>query len=374
MASNKGGDDTIVEIAPKTQKRNFGFFNKVRFPGLSFRMGGKGKIAIILGVVFLICYTNFLVYVGPNEFGIKEVKIGLNRGVQNKVYTTGLHLVLPYFWRMHRLPRDLQVLELTNYKKSASKYARLVRAAHIQTSDGFFVDVDVSIIYRIEDPYKVFTTIGPGSLYVDNGIIPKAEPALKDTLGNLTTEQFFNSRLRVEKSDLTKNKLNAELASKGLKVDEVLVRYFKYSAEIQKNIEEKKLKDQLVFKNMAEARAAIEKAKLSKIEQEGKVAVLVELEKGEAYVTRKRAEKDLYFRKKTAEADLLVKLAEAEKVRLKNEALEGKGAERMVGLKMAEVYGGLNLIVLPSDGVGGVNPLDLGKSLELFDVRKGAKQ
>ena len=56
--------------------------------------------------------------------------------------------------------------------------------------------------------------------------------------------------------------LNAELRQKGLKVENILVRYFRYSKEIQKNIEEKKLKDQLVFKNQAEARAAIEEAKL----------------------------------------------------------------------------------------------------------------
>ena len=115
----------------------------------------------------------------------------------------------------------------------------------------------------------------------------------------------------------------------------------------RKNIEEKKLKDQLVFKNQAEARAAIEGAKLTKIEQEGKVRVSVELEKGKAYVTRKQAEKDLYYRKKMAEADLLVKLAEAEQIRLKNEALQGKGAERMVGLKMAEVYKGIDVVILP---------------------------
>ena len=97
----------------------------------------------------------------------------------------------------------------------------------------------------------------------------------------------------------------------------------------------------------------------------------VELEKGQAYVTKKRAEKDLYFRKKTAEANLLVKLAEAEKVRLKNEALRGKGAERMVGLKMADVYKGLDVIILPSDGPTAVNPLNLDSTLELFDVREG---
>ena len=87
--------------------------------------------------------------------------------------------------------------------------------------------------------------------------------------------------------------------------------------------------------------------------------------------TRKIAEKDLYVRKKKAEADLLVKLAEAERVRLRNEALKGIGSERMVGLKMADAYQGLDVIILPSDGPDGVNPLNLDKALKLFDVRKG---
>ena len=95
------------------------------------------------------------------------------------------------------------------------------------------------------------------------------------------------------------------------------------------------------------------------------------IEKGKAYVTRKIAEKDFYVRKKKAEADLLVKLAEAERVRLKNDALKGIGSERMVGLKMADAYKGLDVIILPSDGPDGVNPLNLDNTLQLFDVRKG---
>lgn len=350
-------------VPPEPKKNKF---------DIKFEVSWKIKTLIFLFGIAAVAYSSLLEYVEPNEFGIKVVKIGFNRGVQKKAYKTGLHLVLPFgMQQMHKLPRDLQVLELTNTPKSASEYARRQSAAHIQTSDGFFVDVDVSIIYRIVDPYKVFTIIGPGTLFEDNGIIPKAEPTLKDSLGQLTTEDFFNSPKRVKKSEMTKRKLNRELESKGILVEHVLVRYFKYSSEIQKNIEEKKLKDQLVFKNQSEARAAIENAKLTRIIQEGKVTVLVELEKGKAYVTRKKAEKDLYYRKKIAEADLLVKLAEAEKIRLKNEALEGKGAERMVGLKMAAVLEGLGVIVLSSDGPGGVNPLDLNRSLELFDVRKG---
>jgi regulator of protease activity HflC (stomatin/prohibitin superfamily) len=352
--------------------RNFkGLFRAPRF---NFRLSGKINILLAAVVLIFVCYNLFFVYVQPDEYGIKVVRVGLNRGVQKQVYQAGLTFVLPFgLQQMYRLPKGIQVLELTNFPETAAVTARKDRAAHIQTSDGFFVDVDVSMLYHIKDPYLVFTTIGPGTLFEDNGIIPKAEPALKETLGKLTTEEFYNSPMRVEKAEEAKQNLNAELKVKGIEVDQVLVRYFIYSPEIQKNIEAKKLQDQMVFTNQSAARAAKEEAELKKIVQEGKVIAAVEIENGKAYVTRKIAEKDLYARKIKANADLQVKLAEAEKVRLKNEALKGIGSERMVALKMADVYQGLDVIILPSDGPHGVNPLNLDNTLQLFDVRKGDK-
>jgi regulator of protease activity HflC (stomatin/prohibitin superfamily) len=343
-----------------------------RFLKPNFRFVGGIKILIVLAVLVSIVYNLCFIYVRPDEYGIKVVRVGINRGVQKQIYQAGLTFVLPFgLQQMYRFPKGIQVLELTNFPETAAGAARKDRAAHIQTSDGFFVDVDVSFLYHIKDPYMVFTTIGPGTLFEDNGIIPKAEPALKETLGKLTTEEFYNSPMRVKKTEEAKIQLNSELNLKGIEVDQVLVRYFIYSKEIQKNIEEKKLQDQMVFTNRAAARAAKEEAELKKIVQEGMVIAAVEIEKGKAYVTRKIAEKDLYVRSKKANADLLVKLAEAERVRLKNESLKGIGSERMVGLKMADAYKGLDVIILSSDGPNGVNPLNLDNALQLFDVRKG---
>ena len=310
---------------------------KSRYAIPRFPFAGRLKIVIAILAALFVLYELCVVYVEPDEFGIKVVRLGPNRVVQKEMYGPGMYLVIPGMHEMHRLPKGVQVLELTNTPATAALSARREKAAHIQTSDGFFMNVDVSILYRIEDPYLVFTMIGLGNLFEDNGIIPKAESILKATLGELTTEEFYNSPLRVKRADAAKEILNRELNPKGIKVEQVMVRYFKYSNEIQKNIEEKKLKDQLVFKNQAEARAATEEAIIKKIVQEGEATVAVKIEEGQAYVTRKRAEKDLYVRKKKAEADLLVKVAEAERVKLKNEAMEGEGAERMVGLKMADV-------------------------------------
>jgi len=42
----------------------------------------------------------------------------------------------------------------------------------------------------------------------------------------------------------------------------------------------------------------------------------------------------------------------------------------MVGLKMADVYKGVEVLVLPSDGTNGVNPLNLEQSMKLFEIKK----
>jgi regulator of protease activity HflC (stomatin/prohibitin superfamily) len=334
-------------------------------------LGGPLVIVVALFLAFIAAFSSVVVYINPNEYGIKEVKLGVRRGIQNKVYESGWVVAIPGFSRYHILPRGEQVYDMTNHaEERVAVPHRSDKAAHIQTSDGFFVDVDVTILYRISDPYKVVTIIGPGELFVDNGITPRAEPILKQALGPLTTEAFYNSRLRTAQLKLAKEMLNTELLGKGLQVDHVLIRYFEYSPEIQRNIEEKKLKDQLVYKNQSEAKAATAEANLKKITQEGEARLVVKLQEGEAYTVTKRAEQELYSRKRHAEGDLLVKLAEAHRTELKNTALQGTGSEYMVGLKMAEVLDGIQFIMLPSDGGMGFNPLDLDRTLKLFGTDK----
>lgn len=342
---------------------------------LKFYSGGKISkffmLIFILLILLVVLYNSFTVYIKPNEVGIKERKIGIKRGLLPDLYQPGLAFVIPFgIEKIHRLPVNIQIFEMTNYPSKYLSARDYDRAAHIQTSDGFFVDVDITILYKIVDPYRTITTIGPGNLYLTNGIMPKAEPIMKEAMGELTTEEFYNSFMRYEKTLLAKELLNKELNPKGIQVEEVLVRYFKYSDEIQKNIEDKKLKDQLVFKNQAEARAAAEEANLKKVIQEGEAKVKVKLQEGAAYVTKRNAEKELYVRKKMAEADLLVKLAEARKTELKNEAMKVEGSDKLVGLKMAEVLKGLELIILTSDGDKGLNPLNLSDALNLFGVAK----
>jgi regulator of protease activity HflC (stomatin/prohibitin superfamily) len=339
---------------------------KVGFPKGGSRLVKGGWLVASIVLLLVVSYNSCTTYVHPGEAGVKQSKFG--KGIEERVYGTGLHYV-GAGETLHRFPTDLQVLELTDSKSESSEDHRTTNAINIQTSEGYNVRVDATVLYRIKDPLKVMKTLGPGRVFEDSAVIPRSSQALRRALGELDAEDFYRGNKRSEKQAQAKAALSKELVDSGIEVIEVLVRRYVYDQRYQAAIEGRKIQDQTVFKNEAEAKAATATAAKNKIVAEGAAAVQVELARGEAEVKKLAAEADLYRRKKAAEGDLLLKLAEAHGTELESQALRGTGSENMVGLRMAESLRGTAVIVLPSDGEGGMNPLDLKSMLRRFDVK-----
>ena len=233
------------------------------------------------------------------------------------------------------------------------------------------MDVDVSVFFRIKDAYKVVSTYGTGrTAFFFRGIYPLIEPKLKETLGQMTTDEFYNSPLRFKKSQLSLKLLNDSLGNSGLLVEQILIRQFRYSPEFQKRIDEKKLQDQLFFTNQAETKREAAAAEVRKVVEEGKAKVSIKLEEGNAYKIKINADQSLYRRTKAAEGELAIGLAEAYNIKLQNEALRGKGSNFLLGIEMTNAFNNLEAIILPSDGRDGLNPIDIHKTLKLFQVTK----
>jgi regulator of protease activity HflC (stomatin/prohibitin superfamily) len=329
-------------------------------------------LLVALGIFFLIAWGVCTVYVRPNEFAVKQVTVGRHKGILSEIYYPGLHFVSPGTERLHVFPTDIQVLDLTSDPRERGKDdKRITPAINIQTSEGYTVTVDLSVLYRVEDPYKVLTTIGPGKLYEDALVIPRTEQILRKRLGELDAEEFYDVHKRATRAASARDELNAELVPNGIRVTNIFLRRYEYDARYQAAIEQRKIQDQTVFKNIAEAELAAATAERDRVLALGQAAVRVELARGEAEKKKLDAEADLYSRRQHAAGNLAVSLAEAEGTRLENEALRGVGAENLVGLRMAEVLRGTKIIVVPTDGENGVNPLDLRSALKRFDVKAG---
>ncbi len=349
--------------------------SKFNLPG-----GLRGRPARILflavgGALFLMIFAgSCTAYVAPNEVAILESRLIPPRGIQvrgGKPFEGGrIRLLLPG-QRMHTFPTDIQVLDLTSNTKEVVRVRnqRIEPAMEVNTSDGSRVKVDVTVLYRITDPLTVMRTAGPGRLFETTSVLPKTIASLKKNLGEMVAEDFYDVHKRVAKAKAAQEQIAAELADKGIAVEQVLLRQYYYDGAYQQQIEEKKIQDQLKFTRQSEAEAAKELAKKQEIEATGQANVDIETERGRAEVTKIRAEADAYRRKRVAEADLLVQLATAKGTELENAAYSGIGSENLVGLEMAEVLGGLETILVPSGGKSGVNPLDLEQSLKMFDVK-----
>lgn len=326
--------------------------------------------AFVLFIAFVMFWASCTTYVAPNEVAVKESRIFPPTGVQKKLKKGGhIYFLLPG-QEMHRFRTDVQQLEFDRSDEPGQfENRRVFKDVEINTSDGSRVWVDVTILYRIADAYAVMTGIGPGRTYEENVVKPKAIDSLRGQMGSLVAEDFYNVEKRAEASSQTRDQLAKELAGTGIAVQEVLIRQYKYLDAYEAQIREKKINDQLVFTRESEAKSETEGARKKEIDAQGKAEVEVENERGRAEVTKINATADAYARKRRAEADLLVQLAEAKGTEMLNNAYRGIGSENLVGLEMAEVLNGMDVIVIPTGGKNGMNPLDLEDTLRMFDVQ-----
>ncbi len=341
---------------------------------------------IVLGVILLVglYYVTCTKYVGPGELGVKQVfysPLGLfgKVGTHDEVYETGIHHQIPSVEQIHILPRTVQVLTMRDNPDASQKvteqisiqeaaYSRIVKAAHIQTSDGFYVNLDTSILYRIVDPVKLINRIGAGRLFEDNGILPVAEAALKVRMGELQPEDFFDGKTRSRKLIDARDLMNEKLADMGLKVEHVLARYPHLHPDVAARVEENNMQMQTKLLNISLTAQAETEAELKKVVNEGVAAKGVALQKGIAYQTKRESEKDFYERSRKAEGDLVRKLAEARKAELVNEAYRGAGSDMLVGMKMAENLSGLETILVPAGGENSFNPFNVDGLMKLFSI------
>ncbi len=346
--------------------------SRLRVPTIAAAGLPFGLLAMVL---FALCagiagWFTTTATIAPDEFGVRQVYLGPGKGVQHEVYGPGTHLVVPGYERMHLFPRDLQVLDINDeeveWVKGGGRFPEdyvVAPSIRIQTSEGYQVKVDITVTYRVVDPYIVLTKVGAGRIYETKIVQRGADQILRQYLGRLDAEDFYNETKRISAAEAARKEMQREMAEWGVQVWGVLVRGYTYDERYQGAIEQRKIQDQNVFKNQAEAVSASREAEKNRVIAEGQAHIAVEQERGRAEVRKINADADLYYRTKVAEGQLKVKLAEAEGTKLENAALEQAGASNIVGLEMAAALDGTQVIVIPTNGPGGMNPLDLESML-----------
>jgi regulator of protease activity HflC (stomatin/prohibitin superfamily) len=307
----------------------------VQSPFLQQVRGRLGKtflrLLLVLVPVFLLRSCVFT-YVAPGEIGVRQIAYGPSKGLQKEIVRPGYRREITSYEKVHVFPRDIQAVEFTNHpsERGAGQVQR--PAVKIPTVDGYPVDVDVTVLYRVADPYKLASQFGFGRAYEESVVVRFTDPLVKRYLGELRAEQFYHEQ-RLAQVNALKRDLAQRFVTNGLFLTDVLIRQYDYPETFQTLTEQKKIQDQTVLANREFTKQAEVQTRLNQMKAEGQNLINVRTSEFNAQITEIRARKELYERQKRAEADLLVRSAEAEGNELINRALEGAGSAKLLRLR-----------------------------------------
>ncbi len=318
--------------------------------------------AVLTAVGLALFYASCTAKVAPNEWGVEQVRFGFKTGIKEKAFGPGLYFV-PFGTTMHQFPREIHVLEASNDREESLEKARtadvrekvedyfsrrnrvlgssthrIVGAYNVQTSDGYAVTCDVTLLYSIADPVKIAKDFGWGSLYVDSFVVNTFRNGVLQTLGKINAEAFYNEQLRIAAVKDAETFLRARFSERGFRVEKLLLRNYTYADNYEKALQEKKVAVQLTVKNRKEALVNEERAKLQQIESKGNATITIAESQVNADIAKVRAEAELYASQTRAKADKEVNVAQAEAKRLKAGALDAAGGKYVVALETAKMF------------------------------------
>jgi regulator of protease activity HflC (stomatin/prohibitin superfamily) len=320
---------------------------------------GSGLIWVALAFVLVAVLLVFSIRVG--QISGTEVGVLLNKwsGEMTPVLQSGTQIYFGISHDLYVFDKTLRTLEMTGND-----------ALKVKTIDGSDVYVDLKVQYAIQgdDVVEFINTTGPQN--TDHKMEQWARDFTRsigrDYLGELSTEEFYNSMRRNEQIEACEKECREILANYGIDIDDISVptkpRFYK---EYEQLIKQKKLAVQAVEEERSKAKAALQRRENLRAEETNKKNVAVEefegqmeqrVIKAEAEATRTKELADAYFDKRTigaeakmyelnkqAEAVLARKKAEAEGIEALKKALEGEGGRNMVKLEYARKLQGVTI-------------------------------
>lgn len=310
---------------------------RARFP-FHFPSSGGGRLIKALARIVLVLLPLFflraciLTYIPPHEVGLRQISFGPAKGLQKVLVLPGYRRQIFGYETVRTFRRDVQAVEFTNDATERGADHRTMAAINVPTVDGYPVALDVTVLYRIADPFRVVSRFGFGRGYEDNVVIRFTDPVIKHHLGELRAEEFYREA-RIKKVREMKVELAQRFAENGLALSDVLIRQYDYPATFQQLTEQKKIQDQSVLTNKELRKQAEVQTRLNQVTAEGQNLINVKAAEYQAQITEINAQKDLYERQKKAEADLLVKSADAAGTELINRAMEGAGSDKLLRLR-----------------------------------------
>jgi regulator of protease activity HflC (stomatin/prohibitin superfamily) len=354
-------------------------------------------LAALILIVGFTFYTFRFEEITGEEVGVILNKLNGNMSIVNNPG------VKPYCGLTHQLfvlDKTIQVLEMTERQGRGDRQGK--DNLKIKAIDGSDVYVDLKVQYRIDPEMAdvVLRTSGIGDAYKQKWVRDYVRSYVRNKLGQLTTEAFYDASEREPLLAEAQSSINEKLAPFGIIIDQpVIPRKPHFHEAYEELIKQKKLADQQVLEEESKKKAAEQRQQTLIVEAENRkrvaltefdgkmkqkvIAAEAEAERivqeGEAYYQEITigAEAILYESQKKAESIRKEKKAEAEGMAALNKALKGEGGRNMVMLEYAKRLSEITFSGLPykiDQTVEKFEHTDAAASIKQAKPKKAPKQ
>lgn len=322
----------------------------------------------LLGLALVILSIKSVHSTGTTEVGVRTVKWSLfgKSGVEDRVYQPGAtYFFLPVFNEWETFDARLQIVEMTATSGKGDRNG--LDDIPFKTKDGNDIRIDIIFTYRVDPlraPYirqyvasdmdelkeKVFRTVA------------RSKP--RDYLGEYSTEEFYHAENRNKAAEAAKKGLQAILSEYGIILENIALMDYRFNADYQKIITNKKIADTKTKTLISERESTIEMNKKLLQDAQAEVNKLIAQVDGEYQEAVLSA--DAYFQQQTniAAAVIVEGSAEAASIQKMREAMQNEGGLIQVKMAIADNLKGKRIIMLPT---GSANSINL-QSLDLNDV------
>ena len=308
---------------------------------------------------------------GTTEVGVRTVKWSLfgKSGVENKVYQPGAtYFFLPIFNEWEKFDARLQIVEMTAATDKGDKH--VIDDIPFKTKDGNDIRIDVIFTYRVDPqqtPYirqfvakdmvelkeKVFRTVA------------RSKP--RDYLGEYSTELFYHAENRNKAAENAKAGLQAILKDFGIIVENVALMDYRFNADYQMIITNKKIADTKTKTLISEKDSTVEMNKKLLQDAAGEVNKLIAQADGQYQEAVLGAE--AYYQQQTnlAAATIAEGEAEAASIQKMRQAMMNEGGLIQVKMAIADSLRNKRIVMIPTSGANSFN-------LQTLDINEILKQ
>lgn len=201
-----------------------------RSPDAAGRFSGAIKIIGIV-VVLIGLLTSMFKIIEPGKVGVQA----LFGKVQNKVLESGLHLINPL---VDVTTFDIQTQTYTMSAVSNEGQKEGDDAIRVLSSDGLEVTIDLSVLYKVNPEKAPYIMQNIGEHYIDKIVRPISRTVIRDNAVNYTAVDLYSSK-RQEFQDRINRTITANFASRGLEMQQILIRNITLPASVRASIESK---------------------------------------------------------------------------------------------------------------------------------------